>query len=79
MVLMAVSLLQFLEENAIQSAINFYMQPIAHRRYVDYRFKCIEDAHSFKDILNSQDPQIQYTMKIESFLDITCTNNKTGK
>ena len=62
--------------------------PKTYRRFVDdshARFNTIEEANTFKDVLNQQNPQIQYTIEIENeqrelqFLDINIKNEKEGK
>ena len=90
MVAMAESYLQFLEKKAIDDALS-RQPPISlktYRRYVDdshSRFQEVEDASTFKDILNEQDHRIQYTMETENteeksleFLDIKAINNRQG-
>ena len=89
MVTMAESYLQFLEKKAIDEALSQH-PPISlksYRRYVDdshSRFQEARDPKRFQDVLNKQDPRIQYTMEVESgekrleFLDISVKNNKNG-
>ena len=57
-------------------------------RYVDEshaRFVKLETANKFLEVLNSQDPKIQYTIETEdrdkklAFLDVLVHNDKTGK
>ena len=90
MVVMAESYLQFLEKRAIDDAIH-QQPPISlktHRRYVDdshSRFREVDDATKFKDILNKQDKRIQYTMEVEkegkilNYLDVITKNNGQGR
>ena len=87
MVVVSEAYLQFNENISLSIAILRDVAPITYRRYVDdshSRFKSIESARSFKDILNDQDPRIQYTMEEQlengslSFLDVTCINNGMG-
>lgn len=90
MVVMAEGYLQILEKNAIALALrsNPPVAPITHRRYVDdthNRFQNIEHVERFKNILNNQDKQIQFTVELENeqkeltFLDINIKNDKNGK
>ena len=62
--------------------------PKTFRRYVDDshgRFGNLQQAEQFLQVLNSQDPKIQYTMEVEdtngilAFLDISIRNNKSGR
>ena len=71
MVIMAEGYLQILEKNAIHEALHTQpkVEPKSFKRYVDdshSRFENISQAERFKDILNNQDPRIQYTMEIET-------------
>ena len=77
MVTMAEAYLQFLEAKALRMALDFC--PKTFRRYVDDshgRFGNLQQAEQFLQVLNSQDPKIQYTMEAEdtngtlAFLDI---------
>ena len=87
MVVMAEMYLQFLESKAIRVAFEKGCSPISFKRYVDdshSRFHKIEQADQFLNILNAQDPRIQYTIDYESsekslpFLDAMIHNKATG-
>ena len=90
MVVIAEAFLQVLEKRAIDEAIH-EQPPIilkSFHRYVDdshARFQKIEYAERFQNVLNAQNPKIQYTMDKENenkeleFLDIKIINNGTGK
>ena len=90
MVVMAEAFLQVLEANAIDEAL-FRQPPVnikTFMRFVDdshARFPKIGEADQFKEILNKQNPRIQYTMESENaektleFLDITIINSGQGK
>jgi hypothetical protein len=87
MVVMAEAYLQNLEEKALLEAANNNVIVKSYRRYVDDshgRFKSIQEAEMFKEILNRQDPAIIYTMEMESeqgqlnFLDVTIINSRLG-
>ena len=68
MVVMAEGYLQFLEKTAISQAMVERIQPITYKRYVDDSHARFSDQNApdrFLEILNSQDPNIQYTMEIE--------------
>ena len=87
MVVMAEAYLQHLEKTALNIAEVDEMVPITFKRYVDdshSRFGKLEQAEGFPDILNAQDPKIQYTIEIEdcekslSFLDVKICNNGSG-
>ena len=84
MVVLSESYLQNLEKNAIELALIFDIAPKTFRRYVDdshARFGSKNNANEFLNILNSQDPQIQYTIEYETehkelnFLEVTIKNN----
>ena len=90
MVVIAEAYLQFIEDNAIKTALSVFppCSPITYKRYVDdthSRFENEELSQNFLTILNQQDPQIQFTIEKEdenntlNFLDITIKNNNTGK
>ena len=88
MVVLAEAYLQYIEEPVLQQAEIAGVCPKTYRRYVDdshARFQTIEQARNFLEILNSQDPKIQYTMETEekpgelAFLDVCIINNGTGK
>ena len=68
----------------IELALTFGIAPKTFRRYVDdshARFESRNNATEFLNVLNSQDPRIQYTLQYESdnkelnFLDVTIRNN----
>lgn len=88
MVVIAEGYLQHLEKNALETATTRGVQPITFKRYVDdshARFPTAEDADVFLELLNAQDPKIQYTIEKESdnkklaFLDLHICNNGTGR
>ena len=69
---------------AIELALAFDIAPKTFHRYVDdshVRFGSRNNATEFLNVLNSQDPQIQYTIEYENdnkelnFLDVTISNN----
>ena len=90
MVVIAECFLQFIEKQALDEALR-KQPPInvkTFHRYVDdshARFPVIKEAEKFKDILNKQDKNIQYTIEMENeqkqldFLDIKIINNTEGK
>ena len=87
MVVLSESYLQNLEKNAIELALRFDIVPKTFRRYVDdshARFGSRSNATEFLNVLNSQDPQIQYTIEYENehkelnFLDVTIKNNSNS-
>ena len=68
---------------SITQALNLNLAPKTFKRFVDdshARFNNREQSLQFLDILNSQDPSIQYKIEFENenkqlnFLDITITN-----
>ena len=74
----------YLQNHAIELALTFGIAPKTFRRYVDdshARFESRNNATEFLNVLNSQDPRIQYTLQYESdnkelnFLDVTIRNN----
>ena len=84
MVALSESCLQNLEKNAIEFASRFDIAPKTFRRYIDdsrVRFGSRNNANEFLNFLNSQEPQIQYTIEYENehkelnFLDVTIKNN----
>ena len=88
MVVIAEGYLQYLERMALNTALARSVCPSTYRRYVDdshARFGALQQAHDFMEILNDQDPCIQYTMETEqkpgelSFLDVTVINDKSGR
>ena len=90
MVVLAEGFLQILEKKAFNDALHA-RPPIIIKsfyRYVDdshARFPSITHANNFKEILNQQSAQIQYTMEEENenkeleFLDTKIINNGDGK
>ena len=85
MVVLSECYLQKLEDKSISSALVLNIAPKTFKRYVDdshARFQNKEKSIQFLDILNKQDPAIQYTVEFENdnkelnFLDVTITNNK---
>ena len=88
MVVLSESYLQHLEHKAIAEALNIQIQPKTFKRYVDdshARFASKHHANIFQEILNKQDPAIQYTIEYENenkslnFLDINITNTINNK
>ena len=84
MVVLSKSFLQNLEKNAIELAFRFDIAPKTFRRYVDdshARFGNRNNGNEFLNVLNSQDPQMQYAIEYENehkelnFLDGTIKNN----
>ena len=84
MVVLSESYLQNYEKNAIELALRFDIAPKTFCRYVDdshARFGSRNNANEFLNVLNSQEPQIQYTIEYENehkelnFLDVTIKNN----
>ena len=69
MVALSESYLQYNEKNAIELALAFDIAPKTYHRYVDEshaRFGSRNNATEFLNVLNSQDPQIQYTIEYEN-------------
>ena len=73
-----------MKKNAIELALTFDIAPKTFCRYVDdshARFGSRNNAAEFLNVLNSQDPQIQYTIDYKNdhkelnFLDVTIKNN----
>ena len=88
MVVLSESYLQHLEHKAIAEALTIQIQPKTFKRYVDdshARFTSKYHAKTFQEILNKQDPAIQYTIEYENgnnslnFLDINITNTINNK
>ena len=84
MVVLSECCLQRTEHISVIQALNLNLAPKTFKRFVDdshARFNNREQLLQFLDILNSQDPSIQYTIKFENenkqlnFVDITITNN----
>ena len=78
MVVLSESYLQRIEHTSITQALNLNLAPKTFKRFVDdshARFNNREQSLQFLDILNSQDPSVQYTIEFEnenkqlSFLD----------
>ena len=87
MVVMAEAYLQQLETKSLKTAAEQQVAPMTFKRYVDdshARFSNRDDATRFLDILNGQDPQIQYTIETEddnktlAFLDVNICNAGGG-
>ena len=87
-VLLSESSLQHLEHKAMTEALTIQIQPKAFKRYVEdghARFTSKHHAKVFQEILNKQDPAIQYTIEYENenkslnFLDINITNTINNK
>ena len=85
MVVLAEGYLQYLEAKALHEALH---PPKTFRRFVDdshSRFLILLEAQNFKNVLNRQDPRIQYTMDIEkedkslAFLRIRTINSGKGR
>ena len=83
MVVLSECSLQRIEHISITQALILNLAPKTFKRFVDdshARFNNREQSLQFLDILNSQDPSIQYTIEFEnenkqlSFLDVTITN-----
>ena len=88
MVVLSESYLQHLEHKAMVEALTMQIQPKTFKRYVDdshARFTSKHHANIFQEILNKQDPAIQYTIEYENenkslnFLDINITNTINNK
>lgn len=84
---MAEAYLQHLKKKALDIATKKNSAPRTFKRYVDdshARFLNIDQATRFLEILNDQDPKIQYTIEVENssktlaFLDVNITNNGNG-
>ena len=84
MVILSESYLQNLEKNPIILALKFDIASKNFRRYVydsHVPFGSRSNATEFLNALNSQDPQIQYTIEYENehkelnFLDVSIKNN----
>ena len=77
-----------MEHKAMAEALTIQIQPKTFKRYVDdcnARFTTKHHANVFQDILNKQDPVIQYTKEYENenkclnFLDININNTINNK
>ena len=80
MVVLSECYLQRIEHISITQALNLNLAPKTFKRFVDdshARFNNREQSLQFLDILNSQDPSIQYTTEFENgntqliFLDVS--------
>ena len=83
MVVLSECYLQRIERISITQVLTLNLAPKTFKRFVDdshTRFNNREQSLQFLDILNSQDPSIQYMTEFEnenkqlSFLDVTITN-----
>ena len=85
-VVIAEGFLQVIEKNALNIArlLPHSVAPITHRRYVDDthdRFTNQKSSEEFLNILNAQEPRIQFVVEYQNnekslnFLDTTITNN----
>ena len=88
MVVLSETYLQHLGRKAIAEALTIHIQPKTFKRYVDSshaRFLSKHQANTFQEILNKQDPAIQYTIEYENgnkswnFLDININNTINNK
>ena len=86
MVVLSKYYLQRLEEKSIALSVALNISPKNFKHYVDdshARFENKQKSLQFLEILNKEDPSIQYTIEFENnqkqlnFLDITITNNGT--
>ena len=84
MVALSERYLKYLEKNAIELALTFDIETKTFRRYVDdshARFGSRNNSTELLNVLNSQDPQIRYTIEYENYheklnvLDVTIKNN----
>ena len=69
MVVLSEYYLQRIEHISIIQALNLNLAPKSFKRFVDdshARFNNREQSLQFLDILNSQDPSIQYTIEFEN-------------
>ena len=83
MVVLSECYLQRIEYISITQALNLNLAPKTFKKFIDDSYARLnnrEQSLQFLDILNSQDPSIQYTIEFENenkqlnFLDITMTN-----
>ena len=83
MVVLSECYLQRIEHTSITQALNLNLAPKTFKRFVDDShagFNNREQSLQFLEILNSQDPSMQYTIEFEnenkqlSFLDISITH-----
>ena len=66
MVALSESYLQHLEQKVIAEGLTIQIQPKTFKRYVDdsnARFTSKQHANTFQEILDKQDPVIQYTIE----------------
>ena len=89
MVVLSECYLQRIEYISITQVLNLNLAPRSFKRFADdsharFNNKELQLSLQLLDILNSQDPSIQYTIEFEnenkqlSFLDITITNNSNN-
>ena len=89
MVVLSECYLQRIEYISITQVLNLNLAPKSFKRFADdsharFNNKELQLSLQLLDILNSQDPSIQYTIELEnenkqlSFLDITITNNSNN-
>ena len=79
MVVLSESYLQNLEGNAIELTLRFGIAPKTFCRYVvdsHAQFRSRSNATEFLNVLNRQDPQIQYTTEYENETKLFGRNNK---
>ena len=88
MVVLSESYLQHLERKTMAEALTIQIQPKTFKRYVDdshARFTSKDHANTFQEILNKQDPAMQYAIEYENenkslnFFDINITNTINNK
>ena len=88
MVVLSESYLQHLEHKAIIEALNIQIQPKTFKQYVNDSLACFTSKHQakiFQEILNKQDPAVQYTIEYENesislnVSDIQITNTINNK
>ena len=87
MVVLSECYFQRIEHISITQALTLNLAPKTFKRFVDdshARFNTREQSLQFLDILNSQDPSIQYMIQFEnenkqlSFLDVTITSTSNN-
>ena len=88
MVVLSECYLQYLERKVIAEALIIHMQPKTFKQYVDgshARFPSKHQTNTFQEILNNEDPAIQYTIVYENgnkslnFLDINIIDTINNK
>ena len=88
MVVLSESYIQHLKHKAVAEALTINIQPKTFKRYVDgshARFTSKHRGNTFQEILNKQDPAIQYIIEYENgnkslnFLEIKITNTINNK